>query len=83
MKELSRQYRILVELASLCSKPLPTEFVGTEVNNRLWNAFELGKEWQECHLTSKFSGLAKLAANQKDLSPEIQNLIDKHFWELV
>ena len=41
------QKEILAKLAGLCTKPLPKEFLGTEVNNRLWSAFELGKLYQE------------------------------------
>jgi hypothetical protein len=54
-EQLSDQNSILMKLADLCVKPLPNDFIGTEVNNRLWEAFELGKQWQKCHLTSSSS----------------------------
>lgn len=44
---LTDQDKILLKLAALCVEPLPKDFLNTEVNNRVWSAFELGKLWKE------------------------------------
>lgn len=50
---LSDQDILLLKLAHLCADPLPRDFVGSEVNTRLWQAFELGKEWQRLETSEK------------------------------
>ena len=56
MKEqLSDQDKILLKIVELCLAPVPKDFIGTAINHRIWEAFELGKLWQKRHLSSRIN----------------------------
>jgi hypothetical protein len=46
-------------------------------------AKEVAHRYIKRHLTKKFSGLAKLTANMKDMPPEFQKVVDQNFWDLI
>lgn len=67
-QQISEQNRTLMKLVDLCIKSLPEDFIGTEVNNRLWEAFELGKQWQGRNLTIQRETMKWISV--KDRLPE-------------
>ena len=45
--ETDRQKQIAIEVGMLSVKTLPKTFIYSDLHNRVWEAFELGREYQK------------------------------------